>query len=62
MSYTDFVQEVYRAYDVLGEQAEFQNRNDIQSWLKDGLISEINAIELNRLNHELYVGFVLEML
>lgn len=58
MKYSDFVQEVYRAYDVLGEQAEMQNYNDIKHWLDSGMISDINAIELNRLNHKLYVDFV----
>ncbi len=53
-AYSNFEQEIHRAYMVLGEQAEMQNDMDINRWLKDGMICEHERDSLKRYNRNLY--------
>ena len=53
-SYSNFEQEIHRAYMVLGEQAEMQNDMDINKWFKDGMIYEHERDSLKRYNRNLY--------
>lgn len=53
-SYSNFEQEIRRAYMVLGEQAEMQNDMDINKWFKDGMIYEHERDSLKRYNRNLY--------
>lgn len=53
-SYSNFEQEIHRAYMALGEQAEMQNDMDINQWFKDGMIYEHERDSLKRYNRNLY--------
>lgn len=53
-SYSNFEQEIHRAYMTLGEQAEMQNDMDINQWFKDGMIYEHERDSLKRYNRNLY--------
>ena len=47
-----FKSEMQRAFDVLGEKGELQNLLDIDSWLKQGLITDEVATILKAYNSE----------
>lgn len=53
-SYSNFEQEIQRAYMVLGEQAEMQNDMDINEWFKNGMIYEHERDSLKQYNKNLY--------
>jgi hypothetical protein len=53
-SYSNFKQEIHRAYMILEEQAELQNDMDINQWFKDGMIHEHERDSLKRYNRTLY--------
>ena len=53
-SYSNFEQEIHRAYMALGEQAEMQNDMDINQWFKDGMIYEHERDSLKRYNRNIY--------
>lgn len=53
-SYSNFEQEIHRAYMALGEQAEMQNDMDTNQWFKDGMIYEHERDSLKRYNKNLY--------
>lgn len=48
-----FEMEIVRAYNAIGFQAYCQNDLDITGWLKDGYITDQEALELRRYNRML---------
>lgn len=57
-TYSNFEQEIRRAYMVLGEHADMQNEMDITQWFKDGMICEHERDSLKRYNRNLWKRMV----
>lgn len=54
MTFESLKEEVYRAYEVLGECGALQNEIDINAWFESGLITKPELQELRLLNKQLF--------